>query len=401
MNIVFLIGGVQISGGNYVVVQHALHAADQGHDVTILTMYRFAPEDLAWHPGFGEVKVGHLSEAEGQRFDIAIATWWKTALELPRLAANQYAYFVQSIESRFFGESEGAMRRLVDRTYELRMPGITEATWIQAYLQKTYGSTYHLAKNGIRKDLYADVGVCAEPRVPGKLRVLVEGSLGAPKIKNTARAVRTARRAQPFETWLLTSTKLPWYPGIDRLFSSVPIDQVARIYRSCDVIVKLSFIEGMFGPPLEMFHCGGTAIVYDVSGHDEYIRHGSNALIAKMHDEAQVVAYLKQLRDEPELLHALKAGALATAAQWPSWPDASRLFLEHVHALCEAPRVSRDVLTQQVLQVRTEFANELGPVSPLGQPSLPAKRADGGLHRARQAVRNARTLMRYVADGYR
>ena len=53
------------------------------------------------------------------------------------------------------------------------------------------------------------------------------------------------------------------------------------IYRSCDVIVKLSYVEGMFGPPLEMFHCGGTSIVYDVTGHDEYIVHGKNGLVAK------------------------------------------------------------------------------------------------------------------------
>ena len=256
MKIVFLIGGVQVGGGVYVVVQHALHAVAQGHDVTILSMYRFPPEDLAWHPGFSKLKVGHISEAQGQRFDIAIATWWKTALELPTITADQCAYFVQSIESRFYGEAEDAMRRLVDRTYELRLPGITEATWIQTHLQQTYGSTYCLAKNGIRKDLYTADGDCAAPRVAGKLRVLVEGSLGAPKIKNTARAVRTARRGRPFETWLLTNTKLPWYPGVDRLFTSVPIDQVARIYRSCDVIVKLSFIEGMFGPPLEMFQIG-------------------------------------------------------------------------------------------------------------------------------------------------
>ena len=401
MKIVFLIGAVQIGGGNYVVVQHALEAAAQGHDVTILSMYRFSPQDLAWHPGFSKLKVGHLNDAEGQQFDIAIATWWKTALELPKVAADQYAYFVQSIESRFYDDPEDAMRRLVDRTYELRLPGITEATWIQAYLQQTYGSAYHLARNGIRKDLYSPSGDSAAPRVPGKLRVLVEGSLKAPKIKNTARTVRAVNRGKPFETWMLTSTKLPWYPGVDRLFTSVPIDQVARIYRSCDVIVKLSFIEGMFGPPLEMFHCGGTAIVYNVSGHDEYIRHGSNALIAKMHDEAQVVAHLKQLRDEPELLRTLKAGALDTAAQWPSWPDASRLFLEHVHALCDAPRVSRDVLTQQVLQIRTEFANELGPVSAPNQPPPPSKLSRAGLQGAQRAIQSATTFMGYIADGYR
>lgn len=41
----------------------------------------------------------------------------------------------------------------------------------------------------------------------------------------------------------------------------------------------------MFGPPLEMFHCGGTSIVYDVTGHDEYIVHDKNGLVAKTDDD--------------------------------------------------------------------------------------------------------------------
>jgi hypothetical protein len=56
---------------------------------------------------------------------------------------------------------------------------------------------------------------------------------------------------------------------------------MASVYRSCDDILKLSLVESMFGPPLEMFHCGGTAIVYNVTGHDEYIVHGRNALVAE------------------------------------------------------------------------------------------------------------------------
>lgn len=69
-----------------------------------------------------------------------------------------------------------------------------------------------------------------------------------------------------------------------------------EIYRSCDVIVKLSYIEGMFGPPLEMFHCGGTAIVYDVTGHDEYIVHEKNALVVKTDDDKQVINYIKWIK---------------------------------------------------------------------------------------------------------
>jgi hypothetical protein len=65
----------------------------------------------------------------------------------------------------------------------------------------------------------------------------------------------------------------------------------------------------MFGPPLEMFHCGGTAIVYDVTGHDEYIRHGVNSLVVERDNELQVVDWLKKLKNDIGLLDKLKAGA--------------------------------------------------------------------------------------------
>jgi hypothetical protein len=82
----------------------------------------------------------------------------------------------------------------------------------------------------------------------------------------------------------------------------------------------------MFGPPLELFHCGGTAIVYNVTGHDEYIVHGRNALVAERHDEAAVVRFIRQLKDFPPFLEALKANARDTAAQWPDWPAATAQF---------------------------------------------------------------------------
>jgi hypothetical protein len=92
------------------------------------------------------------------------------------------------------------------------------------------------------------------------------------------------------------------------------------------VLVKLSYVEGMFGPPLEIFHCGGTCIVYDVTGHDEYIEHGRNSLIAKSGDEAQVMQYLKQLHQDETLLQNLKAGALQTATEWHDWQSSSMQF---------------------------------------------------------------------------
>ena len=128
------------------------------------------------------------------------------------------------------------------------------------------------------------------------------------------------------EIWLLTSSDIDQFEGVDRVFSQVPIDSVGDIYRSCDVLVKLSLVEGMFGPPLEMFHCGGTAIVYDVTGHDEYMSHGANSLIISTGDRDAVRAYLLALSQNPMLVNTLKHGARTTAANWPSWEQATETF---------------------------------------------------------------------------
>ncbi len=68
----------------------------------------------------------------------------------------------------------------------------------------------------------------------------------------------------------------------------IPVESTPVIYRSCDVLLKLSKVEGMFGPPLEMFHCGGTAITYDVTGSEEYLVSGRNSLVVPMDDEKAV-----------------------------------------------------------------------------------------------------------------
>lgn len=128
------------------------------------------------------------------------------------------------------------------------------------------------------------------------------------------------------EIWLLTSSDITKYHGVDRVFSKVPIHQTPAIFRSCDVLVKLSYIEGMFGPPLEMFHCGGTAIVYDVTGHDEYIVHNQNSYVVARDNEEEVVNLLRKLKNDPDELQRLKRGARQSAEKWIDWQGATLEF---------------------------------------------------------------------------
>lgn len=326
MKVLFLLGNPDIGGGTYVIYQHALKCLENGLDVTIVTDEVVTPERIKWHQGAEKLTFKNYKAVQNEMFDVVIATWWKTIYELPKIKAKSYIYFVQSIESKFYTEPD--IKWLVDATYTLPLSIITEATWIKEHLEKNYALDVTLVRNGIRKDIYQVEGEKYE-KDPDKLRVLIEGPIDV-FFKNVPKTIELVKKSKADEIWLLTSSAIDKYKGVDRVFSKQPIMECAKIYRSCDVIVKLSYVEGMFGPPLEMFHCGGSAITYDVTGYDEYLKNNYNSLIAKTCDEEKVIELINKLHDDKKLLKKLKQNAIKTANEWPDWDESSKEFYEAV-----------------------------------------------------------------------
>lgn len=354
MKIGILLGSPKINGGTYVIYEHASRLKRKGHQVVLITKQEVAAEEYAWHSSASELEWLTLENAKSESFDIVLATWWQSPFLLHQLEAVRYAYFVQSIETRFFEPPRPAdfstadnllWQELCEKTYSYKLPMITEARWIREYLYKNWNSWPYLVRNGIRKDIYAAEGKTVAPRRQGHFRVLVEGPTHV-SYKNVPAALRLARQGGANEVWLLTSSDIEEHPDADRVFSQVPIHETPTIYRSCDLLLKLSYVEGMFGPPLEMFHCGGTALVYDVTGHDEYIVHDQNAYVVSKDDEAQVVRLLRHLKSNPMELERLKKGAIATAAAWPDWGVCSDQFEQALLKIAVERPVSRDYLRQ-------------------------------------------------------
>ena len=304
MDIGFLLGSHEISGGTNVILEHASRLNAKEHHVSIITREEIDSEGIRWHPAAGLVKWQSLERARKHHFDFVIATWWQSVFLLEHLSASNYIYFVQSIESYFFPPEDKCHFKTWDievykdwceTTYRFPIPVITEAKWIRDYLREHYNQNSYIVRNGIRKDIYTVEGPLIAPKKTGSLRVLVEGQLNV-FYKNVENTIKICQRAAVDEIWLLTSSDIADYPGVERCFSRVPVSETAAIYRSCDVLVKLSYVEGMFGPPLEMFHCGGTTVVYDVTGLDEYIEHGKNSLVVTKGDEDVVVTELNRLK---------------------------------------------------------------------------------------------------------
>jgi glycosyltransferase involved in cell wall biosynthesis len=347
--VVFLVGSTAISGGTNLILQNALGLAEAGCGVTIAAMK--IAEGPSWHPALDRLTVTTLDHAAEDSYEAVVATWWPTVYQLPRFKANNYVYFVQSIESRFMALDPRGRRHeeLAHLTYRFGLDIITIARWIEIYLGREVGQPAYLIRNGIDKESFAEFGRSLEKR-PTMLghppRLLVEGPPSV-AFKGVALAITAAREAGFDDIWLV-GPNAGSFPEV-RAFSSVPYTQMGEIYRSCDVLLKLSEVEGMYGPPLEMFHCGGTVVTFDVTGHSEYIRHGTNALVAQMGDVESVVKHLVALRSDPELLARLRLGALDTARAWPSIADTRADFARTLLSLMSAP--PRDFI-RTLLEIR-------------------------------------------------
>lgn len=341
MKIAFIFGSHKISGGSYVIFQHAAYLKEKGHQVHLVTLDKVTlrHEDI-WHDAMRNLEFISINEASNNTYDIAIATWWMSPFYLHKLNANQYSYFVQSIEAYFSEDADIHSQYLAHESYNLGLPVITEALWIKEDLEKRFHSDVFFVENGIRKDIYGPEGKVVDARPREGLRVLVEGSVTS-RFKNVARTVDAVKAAGIQDVWLLTPTDIDSYPHVSRVLSNIPVTEVADVYRSCDVLVKHSFVEGMFGPPLEMFHCGGTAVVSAVTGFDQYIKEDVNSLVTNVGSFYQITDALLRLKKDPELVQRLKRGALETAAVWPDWPTQSALFEQSLLEIMELPKIDR------------------------------------------------------------
>ena len=349
-SVAFVVSSGDISGGINVVFRHAMHLAETGVQVAIVSNPALTRKAVSWHPVsavFSHPKLQWLDffAASTMKFDVAIATFWITCFDLWKVNSANYVFFVQSIESRFYPASDRMLRNVIDAMYDLPWGFITEAKWIERYLQQLHQQVAAVVPNGIDKELFCCDGPALSPRRPGKLRVLVEGAIDV-EFKNVPTAIRLARQAEADEIWLLTPSDVRSYPRVDRVLSRIPQESTPLVYRSCDLVLKLSLVEGMFGPPLEMFHCGGTCIVFNVTGHDEYIEHGRNGIVVSTADEAGVVAALKRLREMPPLLENLKRNAVATSVSWPDWEQSSARFLGALQQVIERGTIDRAQLAR-------------------------------------------------------
>lgn len=326
--IAFILPGVGISGGIAVVFKHAALLMDAGHDAFVVNVGDTGTGE--WYSD-NPIPIVHISDSRHYLFeniDLLIATGWSTAEWLGRISAHRKMYFVQSDERRFF--EEPSLKRKIHETYKTPCEYITEAFWIQQMLREEFGHTAKYVPNGLdTKKFFPDTPLT--PRTPGKIRVLLEGPIVVP-FKGMADS-HAAIEGIDCEIWIVSSAgKPPSNWRYDRFFESVPFGEMRKIYSSCDIFLKMSRIEGFFGPPMEAMACGCSVVVAKVTGYDEYIVHEGNALVVDQGDILGARTAVQRLITDISLRNALVKGGHKTVQVW-SWDRSAKAMLQAVDGL--------------------------------------------------------------------
>jgi len=361
VRVAFLLKDLQLSGGVGVVVTHARNlAADHSFDVTLVLTD--AQEDVHWaYEQLPHLHVVELADALEETFDVAVSTWWETAYSLFQLNARRYASFVQSLEDRFYEGHESIERLAARLTLDLPVSFITEAEWIaQSLAQLRPDASVDLVRNGIDKEAFPEAD--SVPEHEGPLRVLVEGAPDSwfKGVDHAINAVKLMR--EPYRLTLVCPTRNGLAPE-DAAVAIGPLTsaEMAEAYADADVLVKLSRVEGMYGPPLEDFHKGATCVTTEVSGHGEYIRHGVNELVVDWDDDRGTAAQLDLLARDRELLARLRRGALETARAWPDWSTSSAVMAETLREIGESePSNPQAAMPQMLTTIRIGLEHERG-----------------------------------------
>lgn len=319
--IVYIIPSTRISGGLHIILIHTNMLLVRGYDVSMINLEK--ETSVGWYEN--KVPIISAFNIDGpflNDVDILIATHWTTAFYMDLMPAKRKMYFVQSDERRFnpFGQKEIS---LIETTYHFDCEYMTEAIWIQRWLKQEFNKDAYYVPNGIDLDVFNP----NHPLKKGgtKPRILIEGATDVwyKGMHNAYTAVKDLN----CEIWIVSNHGRPkrgW--RYESFFCNVPIRKMASIYASCTILLKMSEVEGFFGPPLEAMACGCAVVTTKCTGHDEYIKNDYNALIVERNNVKAASKAIKLLIKDGKLREGLVKNGYETAKKW-SWKR-SIYFLE-------------------------------------------------------------------------
>ena len=252
--------------------------------------------------------------------DAAIATLWSGVYLMLR-AQNVRArfYFVQDDESQFY--PAGAASALVHETYRLGIPGIVNTPGL-ADMYRSYGNPAVSFVPAVDRDrYYPDPDRRASTTDPVRIFFYARPSTARNAFGLGLSALHNLKRFYGPRVELICAGE-NWRPsqfGLDGLVRNLGVlpslDEVAALYRSCDIGLVFMQTKHPSYQPLEFMASGMATVSNENPATAWLLRDGENCLLTRPLPTA-VAETLGRLVDDPELRSRIAAAGLAEVQRY-------------------------------------------------------------------------------------
>jgi glycosyltransferase involved in cell wall biosynthesis len=296
-------------------------------------------------PALAESTFSCAADPQPGPVDAAIATLWSSAYPLLHLRETRAKfYFIQDNEQQFY--PAGAGSALVEHTYRLGFPGIINTPGL-ADVYRSYGNPAVSFVPAVDTHRYYPA---TEPRAPGApVRVFF---YGRPKTSRNAFGLGIAALARLKEAYGdrvdIVCAGENWNPSQFGLAGRIrnlgvlgTLEEVAALYRSCDIGLVFMFTKHPSYQPFE-FMASGMATVSNINPATEWLlRDGENCLLTPPLP-SPTADRMGRLVEDAELRHRLAAAGRQEVLRY-GWEDQ----IEHVW---EAINLRNDLLVDSLNQ---------------------------------------------------
>jgi len=260
--------------------------------------------------------------------DVAIATWYPTALSVWLSNVSKPLYFMQDFHE-LVQEADGVYGlRLFETTLRLPFHFLADSTYLRDIII-SYNKEARVTVTGLGVDLNTFY-----PRrsrvIDSNGKPIVMAIIRGLKYKGddvAVRALNLVNKKQPIHTVLVggrgTIEKLfkevrPEFRYT--IFSNVDDETLAKLYSSSDVFIFTSYREGFGLPPLEAMASGTAVVTTDCGGVRDYAVDGYNSLVTQPGDPSAIANAVIKILNNQRLRDSLIQGGLETAKQW-TWDN--------------------------------------------------------------------------------
>ena len=307
----FFLPSLQISGGIYVILKHAVYLKDEGWDVDMIV-----PDSKKHFVKFQEHTFNIISLKNSiisVQYDIIVATLYSTLIYILKyFRTKKRLYLIQSYETDFYREGD-FLRGEAEKTYsaDFNIEYITISKWCEKWLWNKYKKKSKYAPNGIDLENYS---YHKRQLNKSKLIILIEGDSSS-YCKNVDESFKIVEKLDKnkFEIWYLSYNGKPkdWY-RVDKFLNEIPFEKVSKVYDKCDILLKSSRLESFSYPPLEMMATGGFCIVTPTEGNKEYLQDGENCLFYELGNINSAIKCIERLISDNILQQNLYENGLST-----------------------------------------------------------------------------------------